>query len=160
MLGAAILPSLGQSLLPSFKERDFLMHWVTSPSTSHPEMNRITTAASIELRAIPGVRNFGAHIGQALAADEVVGVNFGENWISVDPNADYEATLASIQDVVDGYPGLQRDVQTYLKERIREVLTGSSDPIVIRIFGDDLTILHDKAEEVREALEGSPESTT
>ena len=154
VLGAALLPSLGQSLLPSFKERDFLMHWVTSPSTSHPEMNRITKAASIELRAIPGVRNFGAHIGQALAADEVVGIHFGENWISVDPGADYEATLASIQDVVDGYPGLQRDVQTYLKERIREVLTGSSETIVIRLFGEDLTVLHDKAEEVREALEG------
>jgi Cu/Ag efflux pump CusA len=31
-----------------------------------------------------------------------------------------------------------RDVQTYLKERIREVLTGSSDEIVVRILGDDL----------------------
>ena len=29
--------------------------------------------------------------------------------------------------MVDGYPGLRRDVQTYLKERIREVLTGSSE---------------------------------
>ncbi len=154
VLGAALLPTLGQSLLPSFKERDFLMHWVTSPSTSHPEMNRITTQASIELRAIPGVRNFGAHIGQALAADEVVGIHFGENWISIDPDADYDATLASIQDVVDGYPGIQRDVQTYLKERIREVLTGSSETIVIRLFGEDLTVLHDKAEEVRDALEG------
>ena len=29
-------------------------------------------------------------------------------------------------------------MQTYLNERIDEVLTGSSDPIVIRIFGNDL----------------------
>ena len=53
------------------------------------------SAASKELRAIPGVRNFGAHIGQALLADEVVGADFGENWISVDPDADYDATVAS-----------------------------------------------------------------
>jgi hypothetical protein len=33
---------------------------------------------------VPGVNNCGSHIGQALAADEAVGVNFGENWISVD----------------------------------------------------------------------------
>ena len=154
VLGAAVLPGLGQSLLPSFKERDFLMHWITTPSASHPEMNRITTQASRELRAIPGVRNFGAHIGQALAADEVVGMHFGENWISVDPEADYDATLGAIQEVVDGYPGLQRDVQTYLKERIREVLTGASETIVIRLFGEDLDILRDKADDVREALEG------
>ena len=51
---------------------------------------------------------------------------------------DYDATLASVQGVVEGCPGLRRDVQTYLKERIREVLTGSSDAIVVRIFGPDL----------------------
>ncbi len=36
--GLAIIPLLGQELLPNFKERDFLMHWLTKPGTSHPEM--------------------------------------------------------------------------------------------------------------------------
>jgi Cu/Ag efflux pump CusA len=154
--GIVIAPQLGQSLLPSFKERDFLMHWVTKPGTSHPEMNRITIAASKELRAIPGVLNFGAHIGQALIMDEVVGVHFGENWISVDPKADYAKTVAKIQGVVDGYPGLYRDVQTYLKERIREVLTGAHEAVNVRIFGPDLKVLRKKAEEVEAALKGTP----
>jgi CzcA family heavy metal efflux pump len=154
LLGVAVVPTLGQSLLPDFKERDFLMHWVTAPGTSHPEEVRITTAASKELRAIPGVRNFGAHIGQALLADEPYGVDFGENWISVDPNVDYDKTRDAIQEVVDGYPGLRRDVQTYLKERIREVLTGASEAITVRISGPDLHVLEEKAEEVRQAIAG------
>src|SRR4029453_8443198 len=83
LLGLAVVPLLGQSLLPSFKERDFLMHWVTKPGTSHPEMVRISTAACKELRTIPGVRNCGTHIGQALLMDEVYGVYFGENWNSM-----------------------------------------------------------------------------
>ena len=152
--GLAVLPLLGQELLPSFKERDFLMHWMTKPGTSHPEMVRITTEACQELRTIPGVRNCGSHIGQALLMDEVYGINFTENWISVDPAVDYDETLATVQELVDGYPGLYRDVQTYLKERIREVLTGSSDPIVVRIYGQDLEVLRDKAEEVEEKLCG------
>ena len=152
--GLAVTPFLGQSLLPSFKERDFLMHWLTSPDTSGPEETRVSIRACRELREIPGVRNCGSHIGQALLMDEVVGVYFGENWISVDPKADYDATLARVQNVVDGYPGIQRDVQTYLKERIREVLTGSSDAIVVRVFGDDLDVLRTKAEEVLKAIEG------
>jgi CzcA family heavy metal efflux pump len=152
LAGLAILPQLGQSLLPSFKERDLLMHWVTTPGTSHPEMLRITEQASRELRAVPGVRNFGAHIGQAQEADEVVGVNFGENWISIDPGADYDATVARVQDVVDGYPGLFRDVQTYLKERIREVLTGASETIVVRVYGPDLATLRATAQEIEGAL--------
>jgi CzcA family heavy metal efflux pump len=156
MLGLLVLPFLGQSLLPSFKERDFLMHWLTKPGTSHPEMVRITTAASKELREIPGVRNFGAHIGQALLMDEVVGIDFGENWISVDPSVDYDETVARIQEVVDGYPGLFRDVLTYLKERIREVLTGSSEAITVRIYGQDLDLLREKAEEVNDILGSIP----
>jgi CzcA family heavy metal efflux pump len=156
LLGVGALPLLGQSLLPSFKERDFLMHWLTKPGTSHPEMVRITTAASRELRSIPGVRNFGAHIGQALLADEVVGIDFGENWISVDPSVDYDETVGRIQQVVDGYPGLFRDVLTYLKERIREVLTGSSEAVTVRIYGQDLDLLREKAEEVNDILGSIP----
>jgi CzcA family heavy metal efflux pump len=152
LMGVAVLPFLGQSLLPSFKERDFLMHWLTKPGTSLPEEVRVTTLASRELRSIPGVRNFGAHVGQALLADEVVGVHFGENWISVDPEADYDETVARIQETVDGYPGLSRDVLTYLKERIREVLTGTSEAITVRIFGQDLDLLREKAEEVERIL--------
>ena len=49
---------------------------------------------------------------------------------------------------VDGYPGVRRDVQTYLKERTREVLAGSSDAIVIRIFGPDLEVLRQKGDEI------------
>jgi CzcA family heavy metal efflux pump len=154
LAGLMVLPHLGQSLLPSFKERDFLMHWLTKPGTSWPEMNRITIQGSKELRNIPGVRNFGAHIGQALIMDEVVGMYFGENWISVDPAVDYDETVNKIQATVDGYPGLFRDVLTYLKERIREVLTGTSEAIVVRIYGHDLDLLRKKAGEVREALEG------
>jgi CzcA family heavy metal efflux pump len=154
--GVGVWPSLGQELLPDFKERDFLMHWITKPGTSHPEMWRITAEACRELLTIPGVRNCGSHIGQAMNADEPYGVYFTENWISVDPTVDYDGTLAQVQEAVDGYPGLIRDVQTYLKERIREVLTGSSDTVVVRIYGPDLHALGDKADEVRDALGGIP----
>jgi CzcA family heavy metal efflux pump len=154
--GAAVWPFLGHSLLPAFKERDFLMHWVPPEGTSHPETVRITQAASRELRAIPGVRNFGAHVGRAVAGDEPYGVNFTENWISVDPKVDYDATRAAVEAAVEGYPGLYRDVQTYLRERIKEVLTGAGESIVVRIFGPELPVLRQKANEVGEALKGIP----
>src|SRR4030095_13908773 len=53
---------------------------------------------------------------------------------------------------VSGYPGLYRDVQTYLRERIKEVLTGAGESIVVRIFGDDLAVLRRQAREVEHAL--------
>lgn len=154
-IGVITAPLLGQSLLPDFKERDFLMHWLTQPGTSVQEEYRVSQKACAELLTIPGVRNCGSHIGQAFNADEVVGVYFGENWISVDPAVDYDKTLAAVHEVVDGYPGIVRDVQTYLKERIREVLTGASNAVVVRLYGDDLALLRSKAAEIHAIFEGT-----
>jgi len=150
--GVAVLPFLGESLIPTFKERDFLGHWITKPGTSLTEERRIVTRASRELRSIPGVQHFGSHIGQAFLADETVGVNFGENWIAIDPSADYEKTLSSLEETVDGYPGIFHDIQTYLNERIDEVLAGTSEPIVVRVFGPDLEVLRQKADLIRDVI--------
>lgn len=154
--GIAIWPLLGQGLLPDFKERDFLMHWVPAEGTSHAETYRITQLSSVELRSIPGVRNFGAHIGRAVGGDEPYGVNFTENWISVDPKVDYDKTRKTVEEVVEGYPGLYRDVQTYLRERIKEVLTGAGESIVVRVFGDELSVLREQAGKVQQALKDIP----
>ena len=141
---------LGEEFLPNFQENDFLMHCVEKPGTSLEAMtpdHRATPARSCA--AIPGVRNFGSHIGRAEVADEVVGPNFTELWISVDPKADHDETVAKIQ---DGHRRLSRacirDVLTYLKERIKEVLTGAGATIVVRIFGPDIDVLRAKAQEV------------
>jgi Cu/Ag efflux pump CusA len=130
------------------------MHWLTEPSTGAVEEKRISQRACSDLREIPGVRNCGSHIGQALFSDEVYGVYFGENWISVEPSADYDKTLSAVHRTVEGYPGIFRDVQTYLRERIKEVLTGTSESIVVRIFGPELDVLRERADTVTEAIAG------
>ncbi len=155
MAGAAYTRT-GQEFLPNFRETDFLMHFYNRPSTSIEAMHRITLRASRELRSIEGVQNFGSHIGRAEVADEVYGPYFTELWISIDPNVDYDETLKKIQTAVDGYPGLYRDVQTYLKERIKEVLTGAGASVVVRIYGPELAVLRAKGKEVEKAIADVP----
>ena len=149
-----VLPFLRQEPLPGFKERDIMIRWEAAPGTSHPAMTRLAAEAGRELQSIPGVRNFAAHVGRAVLGDEVVGINSAQLWVSVDPAADYEATVAAIQETVDGYPGLVRDVRTYLQETLGQVLTGSSQAMVVRVYGREFDPLRSKAEEVRQALSG------
>jgi Cu/Ag efflux pump CusA len=156
IVGIGVYPHLGQSLFPGFKERDFLIHWVAPPGTSTAEMERSTTKVSRELLAIPGVRSAGAHIGQALLGEEVAGVNLGEIWISLSPGADYTATLDRIQRVTNGYPGLFREVQTYLDERIQEVLTGAKEPIIVRTYGEDLPTLRRTSDQILALVQSVP----
>lgn len=153
--GLALVPLLWQqSLLPSFKQPDLLIQWEGAPGTSAPAMNRITAQVRKELLAIPGVRNVGSHVGRAITGDEVVGINSGELWVSLQPTADYRATVAAIQDVINGYPGLFRTVQTYLPKRLNEALNGGAQPVVVRLYGNDLSILHEKATEIQHMLAG------
>src|SRR6266567_2712996 len=156
VLGVAVYPQLGQSLFPAFAEHDFLIHWVSPPGTSAAEMERSTTRISKELLAIPGVQSAGAHIGQALLGEEVAGVNLGEIWVSLAPNANYTAALDRIHAVANGYPGLFREVQTYLDERISEVLTGGKEPIVVRTYGEDLKTLRAKSDQILNLVKSVP----
>ena len=155
-LALAALPALGHSLLPAFQERTLVLQWDGAPGTSRTEMNRITTSASRELRSVPGVTGVEAQVGRAVLSDEVAGVNAGQIWVTLDREADYDATVAAVEDVAEGYPGLEQEVSTYSAARMREVLTGADEPISVRLYGPDEATLRDKAEEVRDALAGVP----
>ncbi|HEY2909020.1 MAG TPA: efflux RND transporter permease subunit, partial [Gemmataceae bacterium] len=71
-------------------------------------------------------------------------------------DADYQPTVKRIQEIVYGFPGLYRDLLTYLRERIKEVLTGASATIVVRLYGPDHDVLRAKAKEVEAAMKDVP----
>jgi CzcA family heavy metal efflux pump len=150
--GLAVLPLLGQSLRPSFKDRELLVHWDAMPSTSLPEMRRITTRAVAELKSTPGVSNVGAHVGRAVTGDQTVGTASGEMWLRIDPSADYDATLASVRDVVTGYPGVRGRMATYESERSKGVFAPAEDGLTVRIYGQELGVLHRQAERLQAGL--------
>ena len=154
--GLLIAPSLGTSLIPTFQDRDLLIHWEGAPGTSLPEMDRITSVVTQELRTVPGVDDAGAHLGRALMSDQSIDVNGGEIWLRLNPNADYAVTVAAVRGVVDGYPGLRNEVMTYPSERLRAVVSDSSDAIVTRLYGEDFNVLTAKAEEIRQQMAGIP----
>ncbi len=156
LMGVLVVPQLGESLFPAFRQRDLLIHWDAIPGTSAAEAERTTTWLSQQLSAIPGVTSFGAHIGRAKQGEEVVGVNAAEVWIHVDKSVNYDKTMAAVRRVVDGYPGLYRDVETYLNERIEEVLSGSKQAIAVRIYGQDLGEMRSEAATVLEAVSDVP----
>jgi CzcA family heavy metal efflux pump len=147
--GLLVFPTLGQSLLPNFKENDLITYWATKPGTSLPETMRIANRGCRDyLEAVPAIESCASHAGQALLGDEIHGVNFDEQWVHLDPDADYDKSVAQIREVIDTYPGLYRTVQTYLRERVKEVLSGANESVVVRVFGPDVKVLEEKATEI------------
>lgn len=141
-----------ESLLPNFKETDLVVRWDGSTSTSHPAMSRITRLATRELRSIAGVRNVSAHVGRAVMSDKLTNINSGELWVSIDPAADYETTVAAVKEMIADYPGLSREVLTYQEAKVREELTGTGESFVVRVYGEEMDIIRKKAEELKQVL--------
>jgi CzcA family heavy metal efflux pump len=151
--GMFVYPTLGQSLLPNFKENDLITYWATKPGTSLEETMRIANRGCKDyLKRIDAVETCASHSGQALLGDEIHGVNFDEQWVSLDPDKDYDESVGQIREVIDSYPGLYRTTQTYLRERVKEVLSGSSESIVVRVYGPEFDTLTKKAEEITTKL--------
>ena len=142
LVGGLAYPHLGEDLFPTFREPDFLMHFVTKPGTSVTEQDRMVTSLQDQVLKVPGVTTAGSHVGQALLGEEVSGVNFSETWLSLKQGTKYDATVNDLRNIADSYPGAFSDVQTYLHERIDEVLTnGTTEDIAVYIEGPDINTL-------------------
>jgi Cu/Ag efflux pump CusA len=147
------IPFLKQGqAIPTFREPYLSVKFEGAPGTSHPEMSRIVTRASEELRSVPGVSNVGAHLGRAIFGDQTVNVNSAELWLTIDPKADYDATVAAVEDVVNGYVGLRREVRTYVQQTIAGQASDDPTDITVRVFGEDHATLQAEAAKVRDAL--------
>ena len=149
-LGAVL--TLQSATMPSFKDTNLLMHVNGAPGTSLAETQRVSSLLAEEIRGLDGVTNVGAHVGRAITSDQAVGTNAGQLWISVDPAGDYDATVAAVEDVAAGYPGIASDVVTYPNARVDEVLPPSGAPVAVRVYGQDYGVLQTEAEEIRSML--------
>lgn len=165
VLALAVLPFAGTSVVPTFRDPDVLVELEGEPGTSNERMTAVATELSNTLKAIPGVDGVGAHVGRAITGDRLTNVNAGNVWARIDEDADHDETFQAIEDAVRQVPDVQGDVVTYTTKRIRDVgalasgdnvvrgnhvgvLTGAAQPLVVRIFGEDLAVLRAQADQV------------
>jgi CzcA family heavy metal efflux pump len=151
----AAVPFLRQdTAVPTFQEPYLMVRFEGAPGTSNAEMNRIVTRVSTELKTISGVGDVGAHVGRAVFGDQIVNVNSSEIWVSIRPDASYDATVAAIEEVVNGYPGLRREVSTYVQQTLDNAQTDPSHDLTVRLYGEDHAVLRTEAERLRKDLAG------
>lgn len=145
---------MNRSLIPTFKDRNLLIQLKGAAGMSHQEMSRIDTRMSTELKSVPGVISADAHMGRAVLGDQVANVNSSEVWVTIDPKANYDETVAAIQKVVNGYPGLSGKVLTYMQDRTNGLTAASENAVTVRVYGDRQDVLKGEADKVKKALTG------
>ena len=153
-IGIAGVVFLGYSLFPTFQERDFVMRWQTPPGISHAEMSRMMGDAGQTIKAIPGVRDVGAQMGRAIESDRVAGINSSELWVSLDPAADYDTTVAAIKQAAQDFPGLRPEAMAFSTVMTDRVRADQDGAIKLRNFGPDPEVLGNLAAEIEKAVSG------
>jgi Cu/Ag efflux pump CusA len=140
-------------IIPTLPDRTLLVQWDSMAGTSNDEVRRIASKASDELRALPGISGVGGHIGRAITSDQVVGNSSAELWVSIAPDADFGETEQAVRTVVQGYPGIAQNVLNYSQQKIGDMRNTLEPDFAVRVYGTEMPILREKAEEVRKALE-------
>ncbi|MCI2810954.1 efflux RND transporter permease subunit [Eoetvoesiella caeni] len=154
LVSLSVLPFLRGNFIPELREGHYIVHMGLAPGSSLAESMRIGAQVSRTLMQIRGVRLVAQRAGRADEVVDPVGVQLSEFEVDLKPmNASkQDATLQRIRNELASFPGISTSVNTFLVERIDETISGSTAPVVVNVFGDNLDVIDRKALEIAQLM--------
>jgi len=151
----AALPFLGGTFMPDFREGHFVMQVSSSiTGTSLDEMLAVGKRISAEVLALPYVATIEQQVGRAELGEDTWGPHRSEFHVELKADATVDQSVAQekLRSILEGYPGIQSEVVTFLGDRISESLSGETAQVAVKIFGDDLDALDATGDKIVAAL--------
>jgi HME family heavy-metal exporter len=149
---------LGRDFLPPFNEGSAQVNIFVPPGTSLETSDRIAAMVDQQLLQVEGVVAIGRRTGRAELDEHAEGVNVSEIIVSFDPasHRSREAILEDIRLHVAEVPGVVMSVEQPLQHLISHMLSGVKAQIGIKLYGDDLELLRQFANQMQTAIQSVP----
>lgn len=153
VISIAGFSGFGREFLPQFNEGSVTITIFQKPGTSLAESNRIGTIAERLLQELPEIEKTSRRAGRAERDDHVKGVYATELEAILLPSDRSRADIfADIRDRLATIPGISVEVGQPISHRIDHMLSGVQAQIAIKLFGPDLNILRNTAEDIKSAI--------
>lgn len=161
-----LLTNLGSDFLPPFDEGVAQVNVVLPPGSSLEQSNRVSQMVDTAFRRHfkddehPNglIQSFVRRSGRAELDEHAEGVNITEYIVTLNPTSGVsrQEALATLRAELEEIPGIEYEAEQPLAHMISHMLTGVSAQIAIKLFGDDLDVLRQKAQEIKTAIQNVP----
>ncbi len=161
VIGLSVLPGLGGQFLPELREGHYIVHTSSVPGTSLQESLRIGGRLTEQFLQIPGVRSVSQWAGRAERGADTYGSHYSEYEVDLEPmgGTEQQAVIDALRDILDDFPGILYEANTFLIERVDETISGYTAPVVVNIYGNDLNKLDGLAQQMAEVIRSVPGAT-
>ncbi len=153
------LTNLGGEFMPELDEGDFAVETRLPAGSSLSETTRVTLEAEKILLKYPEVSQVIGKIGTSEvptdpmpleSADLMVVLKPRKSW--PDPSKGREELAAELEEALSVLPGVAFEFQQPIQMRFNELMTGVRSDVAIKIYGDSLHTLFDRANDLAAKL--------
>ncbi|NHZ84667.1 MAG: CusA/CzcA family heavy metal efflux RND transporter [Planctomycetia bacterium] len=154
LIGAIIFPKLGSEFTPTLQEGTLILRLQMAPSISLTESTRLTMIAEKRLMKIEEVTGVVTRIGRGEVGAHTDPVNSAEMYILLKPKGDWRenTTQADLENIIreefGEMPGVLTNFSQPIQMTVDELLEGVRAELAIKLFGDELDVLKNKADEI------------
>jgi Cu(I)/Ag(I) efflux system membrane protein CusA/SilA len=157
----ALTPRIGKEFMPPLNEGDLMFMPITDPAISLPQAIEITRKQNAAIQSVPEVAAVVAKISRADTSTDPAPINMTETVVNLKPENQWRRgmTRESIIGELDAaatMPGVSNIWTQPIINRINMLTTGIRSEVGVKIFGDDLAALEERARAVAEVLRKIP----
>jgi cobalt-zinc-cadmium resistance protein CzcA len=164
VVSALAATRMGREFVPSLDEGDIAIHTLRIPETSLSQAIEIQSIVSKTiLENFPQVETITGRIGTSEIATEPHPPSIGDKTIILkprsmwpDPNLPKVELVEQIEKAVNKLPGSNFEFSQPIRMRFNHLLAGVLSDVAVKVFGDDMSVMLNKAEEISEALKQIP----
>jgi cobalt-zinc-cadmium resistance protein CzcA len=159
VIGGAIFPQLGAEFTPKLNEGTIVVRLTMAPSISLNESKRNTMLVEKRLQEIPEITKVVTRIGRGEVGAHADPTNSAEMYVILKPNTEWRKPKdqpfieEQIREKIKNIPGIQANLTQPIKMTVDELLEGVRAELAIKVFGDDLVILKQKADEIAAVIQ-------